>query len=262
MIRSLDDLKHYTFQARDGDVGRVQDFYFDDRSWTVRYIVLETGRWLPGRRILVAPEAIDATDWQTKRIQLGLTQETIEKSPRAELHEPVSQQHLEDLHAYYGWAPYWNTEPSPMGGIPIPRFGHPRADAAAHESDSKTEDAAHLRSVDEVLGYSIEAEDDSIGVISDFGCEEGSWTIRYLVVDTRKWLPGKRVAVSPDWVERVDWPEAAVHVDLPKRRIEESPAFDPSEPFNRETEEVLYDFYGRPKYWSESSPRERQDQSK
>jgi len=263
MIRSLEALKSYLFEAQDGDVGRVEDFYFDDQAWTVRYLVLETGRWLPGRKFVVSPESIASFDWRTEIIGLDLTRETIENSPRAEKHEPVSQQHLGELHSYYGWPAYWSIGPGALdSGIPIPRVGAENTDGVSeHEAPAEGETETHLRSIDEVLGYSIEATDGSIGEVIDFGWDDQDWTIRYLVVDTRRWLPGKRVVLSPDWVSRVEWGAERVHVDLPKKRIENSPPFDARGAVNREYEEVLYDFYGRPKYWAEDSALGRQARS-
>jgi len=260
MIRSLNDLKNYEYEARDGAIGRVRDFYFDDRTWTVRYVVLETGRWLFGRRVLVSPEAIESTDWNARRVRLGLSKQMIEDAPAASTHEPVSTQHIVDLHAHYGWPLYWTIGPSAMdSAAPVPAIGdlEEPQDGPASADDIEV----HLRSVDEVTGYSIAARDGAIGSIDDFGCEEASWKIRYLVADTRKWLPGKRVVLSPDWVERIDWREREVRTELHRSRIEQSPPFDPMRPINREYEEVLYDFYGRPKYWTEGGPHAERAQS-
>ena len=108
----------------------------------------------------------------------------------------------------------------------------------------------HLRSVDHVTGYSIQASDDSIGHIEEFIVDDSTWFVRYLVVDTRNWLPGgRKVLIAPTWVSEVNWGDKAVKVALTKKQIEESPEYDPSKPVNRAYEVRLYDFYGRPHYW-------------
>jgi hypothetical protein len=104
--------------------------------------------------------------------------------------------------------------------------------------------------VNEVTGYHIEATDDRIGHVYDFIIDDESWTIRYLVVDTGKWLGGKKVLLAPGWINRIDWQERQVKVFLTHGQIEKSPDFDPSRPVNREYEVKLYDFYGRPHYWN------------
>ncbi|MBK9166200.1 MAG: PRC-barrel domain-containing protein [Bryobacterales bacterium] len=107
----------------------------------------------------------------------------------------------------------------------------------------------HLRSVREVSGYRIRAADGEIGRVADFIVDTDGWAIRYLVVDTRNWLPGRKVLVAPRWVQSIDWGDRLVHVRLHREDIKNSPEFDPNEPVNREYEARLYDYYGRPRYW-------------
>ncbi len=86
--------------------------------------------------------------------------------------------------------------------------------------------------------------------MDDFVAEtETAWNIRYIVVDTRNWLPGRKVLVSPHWAHKISWALKKVFVDHMRDKIKSSPEFDPSEPVNRKYEDILYDYYGRPKYW-------------
>jgi hypothetical protein len=103
--------------------------------------------------------------------------------------------------------------------------------------------------VEEVTGYHIQATDDEIGHVEDFLVDDHSWTIRYLAVDTRNWLPGKKVLVSPDWAETIDWGQSKVMVKLTRDQIKNSPAYDPSTPVDRAYEARLYDYYHRSRYW-------------
>jgi hypothetical protein len=251
MIRSMKDLTKYSFQAKDGDAGRVHDFYFDDVTWTVRYLVVDTGRWLPGRLILLSPLAIGDIDWKTRHVHLDVTKKDIEKSPDVAQDQPVSRQAEIALHEHYGWPPYWAAAPAAMGAPTVMPAAPPSPKEEAREKGSATAtaDDPHLRSVLEVTGYDIQATDGSLGMVSDFVCEDGSWIIRYLVIDTRKWLPGRKVLVSPEWTERIDWDKNDVVVDMSREEIQHSPPFDPDAPINRQYEERLYDFFGRPKYW-------------
>jgi sporulation protein YlmC with PRC-barrel domain len=106
-----------------------------------------------------------------------------------------------------------------------------------------------LRSLEEVKGYHIQATDGKIGHVEDFIVDDESWEIRYLVVDTRKWLHGKQVLLSPKWIQEIKWLESNVYVDLSREAVRNSPKYDPFSPVNREYEIRLYDYYGRPKYW-------------
>ena len=109
----------------------------------------------------------------------------------------------------------------------------------------------HLRSSREVIGYHIQATDDEIGHVEDFIVQDNGWVIRYMVVDTHNWLPGKKVLVATDWIEDVNWAERQVHVGLRRENIEEGPEFEPGMPVSRTYEQCLYDYYGRPVYWRE-----------
>lgn len=244
MLRSTFELTGYRIAARDGDIGRAHDVFFDDQEWTVRYLVVDTGHWLPGRRVLLTPEAVGPIDWNEHHVPVSLTREQIEKSPPVDADKPVSRQQEIELHRYFAWTPYWGagmmgpyTEPA---GLAVP----PTAGEEIEQGD------AHLRSARHVKGYHIAAADGDIGHIDDFILEEENWIIRYVVADTRNWLPGKKVLVSPWWFKAIGWAERKVATDLKQEDIRKGPHYDPSQPVNREYEERLYDFHGRPKYWA------------
>jgi sporulation protein YlmC with PRC-barrel domain len=243
MLRSLKELLGYRIQATDGRIGDVKDFYFDDAAWTVRYVVVDTGNWMPGRLVLLAPRAVtDEPDRSQRVLPVKLTQEQVQNSPLASTDRPVSRQHEEELHNYYGWPVYW-PELAPVGVAPdIPPIPISR-------EQPRPEGDPNLRSATEVTGYNLAASDGEIGHVEDFIVETGYWSIRYLVVDTRNWLPGKKVLMAPAWVAEVSWEEHAVHVELQRSQVKDSPEFDPSQPVNRDYEARLYDYYGRPAYW-------------
>jgi hypothetical protein len=249
VLRSTKELRGYTLRATDGDIGQVYEFYFDDLTWVIRYLVVDTGSWLLGRKVLLSPGSLGQPDWETEALPVGLTKEQVEFSPDIRTDEPVSRQMEVDLHTYYGWTPYWRGA--------MPPFGLGAAAAAemiAHspeERDAGKEEKRdpHLRSTREVIGYRIQARDGEIGHVEDLVVDDETWAIRYLVVDTRNWLPGRMVLVAPAWAQQVNWIERKVHVDLGRETIEKSPEFDPSAPVNREYEVQLYDYYGRPVYW-------------
>jgi hypothetical protein len=138
--------------------------------------------------------------------------------------------------------------------LPIPVVPGTPLDAgtiARHEQDSDAD--AHLHSERDVVGYEIQARDGAIGRVDDFLVDDRAWTIRWLVVDTGKWLPGKHVLVAPEWVEDVAWAERAVRVGLSRAQIEGAPAYGPDKPVEREYEQRLYAHYGRPAYWDRAA---------
>lgn len=245
MLTRLHDLKGFTLGAQDGDIGKTKDAYFDDAAWGLRYLVVDTGKWLPKRKVLIAPAALDGVQLGDRRIAVSLTREQIENSPSIAADQPVSRQHEVDLLQYYGWAPYWGG--GFVGAFPA---ALPTALDADESEDAEDEDHdPHLRSAEEVRGYHLEASDGSLGHVDDFILGTDDWVIRYLVIDTRNWLPGRKVLVAVPWVARVDWHAHRVGCDLGRAQIESGPAYDPGTPISRPYEQRLYAHFGRTGYW-------------
>jgi hypothetical protein len=235
--------------AVDARIGSVHDIAFDDRTWTIRYIIADTGKWLPGRLVLLSPASFGEPDWSDHSIAVSLTKQQIENSPSIDADKTVSRQHETELHKYYGWPAYW-TYPPPGEMHFVPPLAPVRENGGEPEdTDTPIEQESHLRGVKEVIGYTIEATNGDIGHVEDFILQDDVWMIRYAVVDTRNWLPGQKVLVSPLWITAIRWDERTVHVDLTREAIKSGPEYDPAQPVNRDYEVRLYDFHGRPKYW-------------
>jgi len=268
MLRKLHDLLGYKVESRDeddGTVGSIEDFYFDDHTWTVRYVVVDTGSWLVGRRVLISTDVITAISSMPEVMELNLTKEQIENSPSIETEEPVSRQHEVDLQTYYGWPGYWTV--SPMMGMPMMAtpMGLPEAVAEQEraedvsngglpESASPTDPErsladSHLRSVREVTGYHIHATDGDIGHIQDIFADENDWIIRYMLADTRNWWPGKHVLLARDWVQKIEWDDRSITVNVTREQVKDSPEYDPRGPVGREYESALHSYYMFPGYW-------------
>jgi hypothetical protein len=257
MLRSVNELKGYTIEATDGDVGEVVEFYFDDEKWTVRYLVADTGNWLTGRKVLISPVALGRVDWNSQRLRVNMPRERVENSPDIDTAKPVSRQHEAEYYNYYNYPYYWGG-PYLWGPVPYP-VGYPAAYPTSGPSTVQKEigsalreqEDVHLRSTKEVTDYYIEASDGDIGHVEDFLIDDESWTIRYMVVDTRNWWPGKKVLVSPEWIRSVSWTDSKVHVDLSRDAIKNGPEYNEAAPLDRRYEKQLYEHYHRPDYWSE-----------
>lgn len=257
MLRRVKRLFGAKMRAVDGEAGTLRDVYFDDQEWTVRYFVVDTGGWLAGRWVLISPAAVLAADRDSEEVRVGLTKSEVEHSPEIDLDQPVSKQQLVDLHEYYGWPAYWGGSmtmgTATPGVYPMIMAGVDQIEREMQEEgpSEKYRGDPHLRSIKAVTGYDIQALDGKIGHVEDFLVSEKDWVIRYLLVDTRDWLPGRKVLVSPQWIRRVDWTETAVHVSLTQDEVENSPEYDPSSPPERAYEIRLYGHYNRRGYWRE-----------
>lgn len=255
MLHSLKELKGYSIRATDGEIGQVQDFYFDDQEWIIRYVVVDTGDWLTGRRVLLSPAAFTQLDRTAQSLLVLLTKEQVENSPTITVDQPISRQQENELHAYYNWPPYWGMAglfPLEAAGL-YPLRAQEAADSEAVPAEStaggESEGDFHLRSTNEVIGYYIQARDDDVGHIDDLLMDDETWTLQYMVVDTQNWLPGKKVLLALSWITTIDWTNSLAHVDLLKETIQDSPEYDPVATINRDYETQLHDYYNRPKYW-------------
>jgi hypothetical protein len=248
MQYTIKALKGYAIGATDGDIGKLDDFYFDDESWTIRYLVAETGNWLLNRKVLISPLALGRVDVPGERFTVKLTKKQVEESPGIDTDEPVSRQHETSYLDYFNYPYYWDNPylSGPMDD-PQPSGGDQRGNEKARAEHEEANDS-HLRSANKVTGYHIEAADGDIGHVEDFIIDGGTWEIRYMVVNTENWWSGKKVLVSPRWIDRVSWIYSKVYVDLSLEKIKDGPEYHP-EAFDREYEETLYDYYKRPKYW-------------
>lgn len=248
MLRSVKSLFGYAIKAQDGDIGKTVDFYFDDEFWTIRYLIADTHVWLQGKKVLISFHLFEKHPvWDTKEFPVELTKQKVKDSPDIDEAQPVSREKERELLQYYSWPVYWQGTP-PMTAPPVPPLFAPPNERAPNPSP-KQETATHLRSVKEVSGYHLKAKDGEIGHVKDFIVDDDDWSIRYMVVDTGKWLPGRKVLIAPCWIVEFRWLESLVIIDLYLEEIRQSPPFDPDEPVNREYEERLYDYYGKPKYW-------------
>ena len=247
MLYRMKELNGYTLDGYDGIFGSVSGFYFDDRYWTIRYLVTDTGDWLRDRQVLISPYALVSVDATEHHITVNLTKEQIEKSPPLTSDVPVSQQYETTYHNYFEWPMYW-AGPYMWGAYPtIMRTTHSSGETAP---DGKAWDP-YLRSAHEVGSYAIHATDGDIGHIVDFIIDDENWAIRYLIVATHNWWPGKRVLISTVWIKEVNWSESKVFVYLSKDIIQQSPEFTDDSAISRDYEVLLHRHYNRQGYWIE-----------
>ena len=253
MLMTLNDVQGCQIQATDGPIGKSKDFFFDDHSWSIRYLVVDTG-WLFGRTVLTAPEAIEKIDVAAGEISISLNKKQLKNSPGVGTDLPVSRQEEMKLREYYNWPSYWDVYPSGMPAAPlIPTLkeedAEPSKADAQFGSDAPIDGDDRLRSASEVQGYHIEAKDGEIGHVEDFVVDDEAWTIRYVVVDTRNWLPGRKVLLAPTWAEGIDWAKLLVRVNLDREEIEKCPPYDPDSLIARDYERAIHEHLERKPYW-------------
>jgi hypothetical protein len=245
MLNKAKTIKGYKLDSLDGEIGKVQEFYFDDQHWAIRYLVAETGGWLLNRQVLISPYALVSVNNEKQQIEINLTKKQIEDSPSLDSDKPVSRQFEDAYYGFYGWPLYWGG-PNMWGAYPF--IVRDPEKWTVITQDEKTWDP-YLRSTQDVTGHHIQAADGEIGHVEDFIIDDETWAIRYLIIDTRNWWPGKKVLVSPRWIERVSWIESKVFVNLTRETIRQSVEYTEESMLTREYEIKLHRHYNRQGYW-------------
>jgi PRC-barrel domain len=220
MLQSVNDLKGYGIIASDVEIGNIEECYFDDLSFVVRYIVANTGSWLTGKQKLISPFSVTHLDRQKHNVHINLTKEQVVNSPGIEKHQPFSRQIEKIISDYYGNR---STIESGVAAAPAPDV--------------------HLRSMHEIANYKIVAIDGVIGQLEDFFLETDDWSIRYIGVDTNDWLQGKHILISSMWLGQISWSERTVAINLTRNQIESSPDYDQVTEISREYETRLHKHY-------------------
>jgi uncharacterized protein YrrD len=200
--------------ATDGDIGHLDDLYFDDEAWVIRYLVVETGTWLSNRKVLLSPAVVSESRRMLEKLPTRLSCDQVRDSPGIDMDQPVSRQHELDLSRHYGYPQYLLAQ--------VGRNHSPFGDGEHRGGDP------HLRSCRAVTGYAIHALDGDIGHVQGMLLDEESWAIRYLIVEAGHWWSGHQVLIAPEWITDVGWLDRKVMLDLTRQAVQEAPLYDAS----------------------------------
>lgn len=246
MLQVGSALKNYAIEASDGKIGAVSDLLFDDRTWTVRWLVVDTGNWLTGRLVLLHPSAIGRGDYIKRVLPVKLTKAQVEASPNILQDRPVSLQNEFNLYDYYGWDPASGS--SFFGLATAAPDAAEKAVAEAGVLSHLEGNDPHLRSLSAVTGYDIQASDGPIGHLENALLEDDVWGIRYLIIDTKNWWPGQHVLVSPYAVREIDWSRKQIFLDVSRDKVRASPPWAPLDLIDQAYEKRLHRYYDWPGY--------------
>lgn len=232
MLRSVRDLEAYAVGATDGETGHVKDFYFDDRAWVVRYLVVDAGTWLSSRQVLISPISIGRPDPAERSLHVWLTKDQVKNSPLVDTDKPVYRQH----------------------GAPLIRVerGNDRA-LPDIDRNNCIDDDPHICSCRELMTYDIHATDGDIGRVDDVLIDDQGWAIRYLVVGIGHGSGSHRSLVAWQWIEQVSWSDAAVGLKMNRQAIENAPPYESIAQLEHGAEARLHDHYGERGYWADES---------
>jgi hypothetical protein len=254
MLIKTSAIRGFTIAASDGEVGTVIDLLFDDVSWQVRWLVVETGSWILGRKVLLPASTLGHANADRREFSAKLTMQQVKDSPDVDTERPVSRQVESSIYDHYGWYPYWGyglyIGGYGYGSVMAAPFAETGTVARGGEEEAlearRNRNDPHLRSVVAVEGYHIHATDGEIGHVQDMLIEEADWSIHYLVVDTKNWWSGKKVLVSPDSVREVSLIDRTIDINVDREAVKSSPDYNASTVVDRDYEQHLSAHYGKP----------------
>ena len=217
MLWNASTINGYDIVASDGCLGTVNDLLFEDAGWTIRWLVVDTGNWLSGRKVLLPVSALGKPDPSLRQFPVKLTMRQVKDSPDVGTDQPVSRQIEENVYSYYGWDPYWGNSSVPLSNAMARPLVAPLNMSEANPVDPDSTNVQlndgypHLRSISVVTGYNMNATDGEIGHAENFLVHDDSWSIHYITVDTRNWWPGEKVLISPYSIQEIDWEASALN---------------------------------------------------
>lgn len=235
-------LTDYNVFGNDDEIGRVTDIFFDEERWTVRYLVLKTGRTLFSERVYISPASIEKINHNENIIRTNLSSDDVQKAPDPG-EEAVNRKFEKDFSLHYRMNPYWVGN-GIWGTTMSPRdmMGEEALAIQPEEGDQRH----YVHQAKHVTGYELSVEDDAFGKVDDFLIDPSSFRIKYVVADTKKWLPGgKKVLLAPDWIESVYWESARIIINVTREQVEEAPEYLPDLDLTDEREKRLWLHYGK-----------------
>ena len=212
--------------ATDGFIGEIKTLYFESSQWIVRYFALEGN----ARRFLIPATLFPMQNFSSSDLSLNLRKDQINNSPDIDLSQPLSRLSESTLASYYNIPSYWGPVTREEEVLQVPSEGtmiisHVTGSDIAVGAAGEllvVEQAANLYSTDEIFGFEAQAIDGDIGPVEDVMIDDYSWEMRYLIVDSARLLPGRKVLLSPQWIDSVNETDRKIRVNVTKNTVKSS----------------------------------------
>ena len=189
---------------------KLHDVYFDDVSWKVLFLLVDTRPWLLGRLVLVSPAMLDDPDVENRMFPTALTKAQVEKTGRASKSTSPCHDSTPSTWPSIGTGLF-----SGRGSrFDLGRSSGPAAGPNRIGTSDVTHDDPHLRSAADIRGHHVDTPDGRCGHIEDWIVDLASWTIREVVIDTTDWWPGGNVRIPCTEITSMSWDDKSVQVRL------------------------------------------------
>jgi len=217
--RTASEMSGMRVEGIDGSLGKVADILIDDRTWAVRYVVVETRSWLSGRQVLITPRHIlDVEENAIRRdsLTVNLDRERIGNAPLLKDGAPISRRYEEEYFLYYKQDAYWFGGSDVWGAGGTPPIPHTPEEQARHDEAMKEIDKCHVRSLEAMQRYEVIASNcEIIGEVSDFLITEGDWIVRWVEVTSSDPFHPLDFCINPGAVKKIDYKAKTITVASP-----------------------------------------------
>jgi len=230
MKRSIRELSKAALHETDGDLGRIYDLFFDSQNWKIHYIIVDTGHWLPGRKVLLSPQALRQREKDRMGFSVPLTKNEVRHAPGMQTAKTRLRLQFDRLQRHYLWP--WSPGngslflSGPSGSVSPETFALQEAEKEITASEGP-EDDPHLESIRKLLHYHVASKDGMFGYVDDIIIDDKSWVIHSLIVITRLTFPGKKVILTPRQIQEMDREEAFLYTNVDQETMMNSPDFKP-----------------------------------
>ena len=247
MLYRVKSIDNFTICSKDGTIGKIKELLFDDQKWDVRYMVADTGNWLPGRKVLISPEFMLELSQEKQCVNVDLIKKQIKDSPPLTSDVPVDRQRDKD---YWG---FFSLPESPLTKLPADQPDQEALNRRELHERFEEEHSwdRHLRSTLAATGLTVEAPDGEVGQIEDFIIDDQTWSVRYFIVKTSDWWPGHQVLVAPPWISKMNWGSSKIFVGIDREPFKSLEEFKSIEMLTREYEIRLHASCNRIGYWAD-----------
>jgi uncharacterized protein YrrD len=254
MLHSIQNLIGFGLQATDGEIGRVKDFYLNRYDWKLRYLVVETGNWLFGRKVLISPAAIENIDLDSRNFVVNLSKDQVKHSPEVDTETTVSAEHEADLERYYSWPTNVGggvgfTTTGMVGDVINPNVPFEERIAqefhgenAPHQEHERSDEIKYV-SFNDLLDYKIYATNSELGEVHDLLIDSQTWNIQFLVIETGSWYSNKQVLAAAQTIEKLDPVHSSIFLNQTSDDLRNSPHYDSSRLSDFEYENNLRQHY-------------------
>jgi len=234
---SFTELMNRALHATDGDMGACTDVLINTHNWSVRYLVADTRRWLPGRHVVLAPGAFEQPFRVTGEgaIAVRMDKAHIKGSPPLPFEETITSERMQAVHAYYGWPVYWGgTGASAVDTMPLFPPSMQASPSATIEETEELASSSHLRSLADLREFMLVADEERVGYLHDFIIDTERWAVAYIVIDSRKWISGTRHLFPVDVLSEVSWLARSISLKVSADAVRAAPKYDPDQPLSEQ----------------------------